>query len=132
MLTSISGLVVEYIVAIDVTRARFPADAHVGIVSGVFAACCAMSACRDLDPCILFGNPFHHSRGLRARVCCTIPPSWLMARSPLLPRAVLATGFKAASKSSSVVGSSSRASDVAYEWIARTTKLCKYCVRREL
>jgi hypothetical protein len=25
--TSISGLVVEYIVAIDVTRARFPADA---------------------------------------------------------------------------------------------------------
>ena len=25
---SISGLVVEYIVAIDVTRARFPADAH--------------------------------------------------------------------------------------------------------
>ena len=29
----ISGLVVEYIVAIDVTRARFPADAYVqGIV----------------------------------------------------------------------------------------------------
>ena len=26
--TSISGLVVEYIVAIDVTRVRFPADAH--------------------------------------------------------------------------------------------------------
>ena len=25
---SISGLVAEYIVAIDVTRARFPADAH--------------------------------------------------------------------------------------------------------
>ena len=25
---SISGLVVEYIVAIDVTRVRFPADAH--------------------------------------------------------------------------------------------------------
>ena len=27
MLTGISGLVVEYIVAIDVTRVRFPADA---------------------------------------------------------------------------------------------------------
>ena len=27
MLSSISGLVVEYIVAIDVTRVRFPADA---------------------------------------------------------------------------------------------------------
>jgi hypothetical protein len=26
----ISGLVVEYIVAIDVTRVRFPADAHFG------------------------------------------------------------------------------------------------------
>ena len=29
LLTGISGLVVEYIVAIDVTRARFPADAQV-------------------------------------------------------------------------------------------------------
>ncbi len=28
LIISISGLVVEYIVAIDVTRARFPADAY--------------------------------------------------------------------------------------------------------
>ena len=38
-LQSISGLVVEYIVAIDVTRARFPADALLACTS-----CCA----RDL------------------------------------------------------------------------------------
>ena len=29
----VSGLVVEYIVAIDVTRVRFPADAHCSHVS---------------------------------------------------------------------------------------------------
>ena len=29
--SSISGLVVEYIVAIDVTQVRFPADATVGV-----------------------------------------------------------------------------------------------------
>ena len=28
LINRISGLVVEYIVAIDVTRVRFPADAH--------------------------------------------------------------------------------------------------------
>ena len=31
VVTSISGLVVEYIVAIDVTRVRFPADAFYGL-----------------------------------------------------------------------------------------------------
>ena len=49
----ISGLVVEYIVAIDVTRVRFPADAsmccavrHVSIVLGGWSA---MAARRALD-----------------------------------------------------------------------------------
>ena len=51
--TSISGLVVEYIVAIDVTRVRFPADAsmccavrHVSIVLGGWSA---ITARRALD-----------------------------------------------------------------------------------
>jgi hypothetical protein len=35
---SISGLVVEYIVAIDVTRVRFPADALFCLSSGRYAA----------------------------------------------------------------------------------------------
>ena len=34
---SISGLVVEYIVAIDVTRARFPADAILCLVEGILS-----------------------------------------------------------------------------------------------
>ena len=38
---SISGLVVEYIVAIDVTRVRFPADAR--MLAGV---CLASEGCR--------------------------------------------------------------------------------------
>ena len=33
-LHSTSGLVVEYIVAIDVTRVRFPAGAHVSLLGG--------------------------------------------------------------------------------------------------
>ena len=41
---SISGLVVEYIVAIDVTRVRFPADAF--FFTG-------MVLLRDLDPSLL-------------------------------------------------------------------------------
>ena len=32
----ISGLVVEYIVAIDVTRVRFPADAHCSLQAPAF------------------------------------------------------------------------------------------------
>ena len=32
----ISGLVVEYVVAIDVTRVRFPADAHLSFQRGEF------------------------------------------------------------------------------------------------
>ena len=37
----ISGLVAEYIVAIDVTRARFPADAVVGVLLNVDVVICA-------------------------------------------------------------------------------------------
>ena len=33
LIISISGLVVEYIIAIDVTRARFPADAYFSAAS---------------------------------------------------------------------------------------------------
>ena len=36
-LRSISGLVVEYIVAIDVTRVRFPADAYMLMAHDVIA-----------------------------------------------------------------------------------------------
>ena len=53
IVASISGLVVEYIVAIDVTRVRFPADAsmwcavtHVSIVLGGWSA---ITARRALD-----------------------------------------------------------------------------------
>ena len=53
IVASISGLVVEYIVAIDVTRVRFPADAsmrctplHVSIALGGWSA---TSARRALD-----------------------------------------------------------------------------------
>ena len=38
---SISGLVVEYIVAIDVTRVRFPADALLQFYSSSFTKQCA-------------------------------------------------------------------------------------------
>ena len=37
----ISGLVAEYIVAIDVTRAQFPADAVVGVLLNVDVVICA-------------------------------------------------------------------------------------------
>ena len=37
----ISGLVVEYIVVIDVTRARFPADAVAGVILNVDVVICA-------------------------------------------------------------------------------------------
>ena len=37
----ISGLVAEYIVAIDVTQARFPADAVVGVLLNVDVVICA-------------------------------------------------------------------------------------------
>ena len=37
----ISGLVAEYIVAIDVTRAQFPADAVVGVLLSVDVVICA-------------------------------------------------------------------------------------------
>ena len=36
--SSISGLVVEYIVAIDVTRVRFPADAYIQKLFALFCA----------------------------------------------------------------------------------------------
>ena len=43
LLVSISGLVVEYIVAIDVTRARFPADAALSTLVPEDAQCQELS-----------------------------------------------------------------------------------------
>ena len=53
---SISGLVAEYIVAIDVTRVRFPADAHevkqgrIGsVLGGGLLAGCGPLACGEVS-----------------------------------------------------------------------------------
>ena len=48
----ISGLVVEYVVAIDVTRVRFPADAFVRVFSPILVIllCGIKFRCRDSNP----------------------------------------------------------------------------------
>ena len=67
----ISGLVVEYIVAIDVTRVRFPADASFALVPilhifsqrGLVSAATMFAACRDFVKSILHGESIFENAG---------------------------------------------------------------------
>ena len=57
--SSISGLVVEYIVAIDVTRVRFPADA---LLSFTFELRCNSFRDKKWTECILNSKKYAHER----------------------------------------------------------------------
>ena len=73
----ISGLVVEYIVAIDVTRARFPADACSQLPAGAAASPrhdAAAVAAPSLSPWHLWQRLHDSGQGHGRRVCVGLPP----------------------------------------------------------
>ena len=81
---SISGLVVEYIVAIDVTRARFPADACSQLPAGAAASPrhdVAAFAALSLSPWHLWQRLHDSGQGHGRLVCVGLLPGLVDAAS---------------------------------------------------